>query len=151
MTAVDVILIRGEITDFLSGVERDVFHIEVTGLSRVGATAGCNRVQVIAAVLFGGEDDASVGREVQGSVFAQFGKRIVELVATAPELVSRARRGICDPQGPGLRTYRDQRKLGFFARRPDEHDLLAIRRPAGHGIFVDARRQIADRRSHIKS
>jgi len=75
VTAIDVLLIRGEDHRLLIRGERDVFHIELAGGEQGSrAAAGRDRVQVIAAVLFGGEDDASVGREVQGVVLAQFRK-----------------------------------------------------------------------------
>ena len=145
MAAIDIILIRGKNHGFLVRRERHVFHIEIaSGQQRGGAAAGRDRIQVVAAVLLGGEDDASV-REVQGGVLSEAGQGIVEFVAAMPELMRRAADFVSDPERPGLRAHRNQRKFGFLSWRPNKNNLFAIRRPARHGIFIDSGGEVANR------
>src|SRR5437868_10089359 len=81
VAAVNVILIGGKDQRSFIWSQRDIFHVEVTSGEQRGSAAGCgDGIQVIAAVLFGGEHDASIRGKFKRIFFSQFGKRVVELV-----------------------------------------------------------------------
>src|SRR5437588_12913240 len=61
-----------------------------------------------------------------------------------PQLTSFASFSIRQPDGPGTRALRNQRKMVLLAGSADEHKLLTVRRPARHQITIRTGRDVAN-------
>src|SRR5215472_16702082 len=90
------------------------------------------------------EDEVIAGGEIK-RFFLSSRKRIVHLLAAAPNLVGFAGLRIANPDAPRLGTQRDHRELHFRAGAFDKRDPRAIGRPTRHGVAVEGRRDPEDR------
>src|SRR5215469_488810 len=112
----------------------DVFDLEFAGSEQRGRAARSGSgVQMVPAILFRSENDA-VPREVKRLVCGKIRKRSLELIGAVPDRVSFTGNGISNINRPGIGTYLKKGKTLFEAVDADKGDLLAVARPARHGV-----------------
>src|SRR5579871_3292456 len=98
---------------------------------------------MVSAILLRDKHDSIAIGKVQ-RVVGKRRKRVVSFMAAVPQLMSLSRLGIGKPQAPRADTHRNDRLVVLLARRANEHDLAAIRRPARREIPVQAGCNIAN-------
>src|SRR5437868_9229816 len=143
MAAIHIVLIGGIDHGLVVRAERDFFDVKISrGEEHRTAPVLGDRVQMIAAVLLGSEYDFSVGREVERTLSAQLGKRILQFISAVPYRTSCPRGRVSHPQRPRIGAHGDDRKLVLFPMSADEGNLLPVWRPAWHRIFIYDRHHV---------